>query len=118
MVIKMSRYTNRNKVVVDKNEVPYYRKQIENRNLNSVVFYRPDNNLSLDYSFILEQEYLTFVWSINSRMHKYAYDVMGSSTLWWIIALVNKKPTDSHWKVGDVVYVPTKPEVFLRYLEV
>lgn len=108
----MSRYRNKTKVFIDK-DTELYRKFLDSRNTGNIEFYRSDTNLSIDYSFILRQEYLTFTWSVNSRMYKYAYEIMGDQNLWWIIAIVNKKPTDAHWTVGETVYVPTSPENFL-----
>ena len=108
----MSRYKNKQRISIDKN-IPYYRKQLDAHNTNSIVFHRPDTNISLSYDFILQQQYVTFVWGINSRMHKYAYEMLGDPNLWWIVALVNKKPTDAHWTIGEVVYVPLEAAPFL-----
>ena len=38
------------------------------------------------------------------------YDV---AELWWVIAQFNQKPTDSHYSLGDVVYIPLPLEKVL-----
>ena len=30
----------------------------------------------------------------------------GDAEYWWLIAWYNNKPTESHFKLGDVVYIP------------
>lgn len=46
------------------------------------------------------------VMATGERMSKWAYEFYGSSEYWWVIAWYNKKPTDSHIKLGDVVSIP------------
>lgn len=53
-----------------------------------------------------EVSYDTRVWKMGDRLHKIAYEVFGDSRYWWIIAQFNKKPTDHHFKLGDIYYVP------------
>jgi|TARA_R110002110_G_scaffold193331_1_gene401910 hypothetical protein len=47
------------------------------------------------------------IWGIGDRYYKLADKYYGSAEYWWIIAWFNKKPTENHIKVGDVVLVPT-----------
>lgn len=62
---------------------------------------------SLD--FIEYGELEPHLWKVGSRFYKLAYEHYGDATLWWIIAFYNKKPTDSHVKIGEVIYVPRDP---------
>ena len=48
----------------------------------------------------------TFRWESRSNLYKAAYDYYGRPELWWVIAWFNRKPTESHFKVGDIVNVP------------
>jgi len=48
------------------------------------------------------------VWKIGTRFYKLASEHYGDPRLWWVIAYFNKKPTDSHVSLGEVVYVPTR----------
>ena len=44
---------------------------------------------------------------MGDRYYKLADGYYGDSRYWWIIAWFNKKPTESHIKVGDIIRVPT-----------
>jgi len=50
------------------------------------------------------------VWSHGDNLSKLAHRYYGDYTYWWVIALVNKKPTDAHYSVGDNLYIPRNPE--------
>ena len=58
--------------------------------------------------------YDTRVWQVGDRLHKIAYQTYGDSRYWWVIAQFNKKPTDHHFKVGDIFYVPLNLEEALN----
>ena len=45
-------------------------------------------------------------WSVGTKLYKLAHEHYNDSKLWWVIALFNQKPTDSHFSNGDVVYIP------------
>jgi len=57
--------------------------------------------------------YDTRTWKTGDRLHKIAYNSFGDSRYWWVIAQFNKKPTDHHFKVGDIYYVPLNLEDIL-----
>jgi hypothetical protein len=46
------------------------------------------------------------VWSTSDKLYKLAFKHYGDSSLWWVIAIANQKPTESHFKLGDVVIIP------------
>ena len=58
--------------------------------------------------------YDTRIWQMGDRPYNIAYDVYGDSRYWWVIAQFNKKPTDHHFKVGDVCYIPLNLEDVLN----
>ena len=58
------------------------------------------------------------VWSIGDRYYKLAHEYYGDSRYWWVIAWFNKKPTESHLTIGEVLYIPSPLEEVLRYLGV
>ena len=54
-------------------------------------------------------EYLTFVehiWKTGDLLTKLADKFYNEVNYWWLIALFNEKPTDFHFKPGDVVLIP------------
>ena len=49
------------------------------------------------------------VWSKSDSLIKLANKYYNNSTVWWTIGIINGKPTDAHYKIGDVVYIPRSP---------
>lgn len=48
-------------------------------------------------------------WSGNDNLFKVSLKAYGTGEYWWAIALVNRKPTDGHWKIGDQILLPSYP---------
>ena len=49
-------------------------------------------------------------WKQGSSLIKIANEVYGDASMWWTIGLINAKPTDQHFKIGDEIYTPVNPE--------
>jgi hypothetical protein len=54
------------------------------------------------------------IYSTGDKLYKFAYEYYGNVDYWWIIAWYNNKPTDAHFKIGDIVYIPKELDVALR----
>jgi len=50
------------------------------------------------------------IWKTGDRLFKLAQQYYDDPNLWWVIAWYNKKPTESHFQVGDVIQIPTPLE--------
>jgi hypothetical protein len=50
--------------------------------------------------------YSYHVWAKGDRLYKLAHEHYGDSQLWWVLALVNQKPTEGHFQNGDLVMIP------------
>ena len=61
---------------------------------------------------------ITHVWKQGDRYYKLAHEHYGNAKYWWIIAWYNKKPTESHLKLGQLVYIPQPLEDIRRFLGV
>ena len=59
-----------------------------------------------DFANIFSFSYKTHIWGLGDRYYKLAHAYYGDSQYWWVIAWFNKKPTEQHIKLGDVVKVP------------
>jgi len=46
------------------------------------------------------------IWSQGDTFWKLADKYIGDTSLWWTLAIINKKPTDNHCSIGDVIYIP------------
>ena len=51
-------------------------------------------------------EYANHIWGDSDKYYKLAHKYYGDSRYWWVIAWFNKKPTEAHVKVGDLVKIP------------
>jgi hypothetical protein len=59
----------------------------------------------------------TLTWSATSKLYNLANEFYGDPRLWWLIAWFNQKPTEAHFKVGDVFYVPSNLTEVLDFFE-
>ena len=59
---------------------------------------------------------LTHTWRVGDRYYKLAHKHYGSSKHWWVIAWYNKRPTEAHVKIGDIIYIPQPLEEVLKYM--
>ena len=48
------------------------------------------------------------VWTSSDKLFKISHKY-GSTEFWWVIGILNGKPTDAHYSIGDVINIPTKP---------
>ena len=53
--------------------------------------------------------YDDYVWTKTDSLFKLANRYYGSYDAWWTIGILNGKPTDAHFKIGDLVYIPKNP---------
>ena len=58
------------------------------------------------------------IWSTGDRLWKISQEYYNDPKLWWVIAWWNQKPTESHFKNGDLCLIPTPLSEVLRLLEV
>lgn len=55
------------------------------------------------------------LWKVGDKYWKLADTHYGNSTLWWILAWYNKKPTEAHCKTGDTILIPRPLSTLYRY---
>jgi nucleoid-associated protein YgaU len=56
------------------------------------------------------------IWGTGDRYYKLAERYYRDSTMWWVIAFYNQKPTEFHLELGDVVFIPFPLETVLFHL--
>ena len=49
------------------------------------------------------------VWTKTDTLISLSRKFYGSNDYWWVLGMVNKKPTDAHYSIGDILYVPEDP---------
>lgn len=113
--MSIKRYNNR-KIKYNTSEL--IQKILDSKNVNGIRHYSsPDIKLPtyLDKKNI---KTIPSVWKRGDRLYKYAEAYYSNPELWWIIALYNNKPTDAHFNIGDVFYIPTDLANLFEYVEI
>ena len=112
----MARYSNRGTVVVSGRADEMYREHLDRRGREALVIYAtPNNRQIMDVGDRILFDLKAYTWQRGDKLRKLSHDFYGDSYFWWVLGWFNMKPTDAHWKVGDVVYVPIKLEQALAY---
>lgn len=100
----MPKYLNDEKAIL---ESELYSEILEKKGLKYLTIRRTadfDNLKGLNVDIKAE-----YTWSYGDNLIKLSNKFYGTSAHWWVIGFVNKKPTDSHFKIGDIVYIPSSP---------
>jgi hypothetical protein len=110
-----SRYSERQ--IFINNSKDYKDKIFTNRDVEELMQYS-----TARFRYPTLEEMQTFrsnalVWQSDSRLYKLANDYYGYPSLWWVIAWYNKKPTEAHFSVGDIFYVPAPLELVLDFFK-
>ena len=58
---------------------------------------------------------IAHIWTTGDRFFKLADEYYEDPELWWVIALFNRTPTESHVKLGDSVQIPIPLEKILLH---
>ena len=107
----MSRYSNTNRKVTNED---MFSEHLENRGRNhirhfSTPVWRPIPDFV--YSQVSTSYY---TWAYGDKLRKIAARFYGDPSFWWAIGWFNKRPTDSHYKIGDQLLIPEKLETILN----
>ena len=65
---------------------------------------------------IAELELISHVWKVGDKLYKLAHEYYDDAELWWVIAFYNKKPTESHFAIGDVLRIPLPLDKMLDFI--
>lgn len=94
-----------------------YQNILSRRNLEKILQYDTPSISTIKES---DYEFITFVehtWKTGDRFYKLANLYYNEPKYWWVIALVNEKPTESHCKAGDLIMIPTPLSEVLSLIE-
>lgn len=56
-------------------------------------------------------------WTGTDNLRKVSLEYYGTPEYWWIIGLINRRPTDQHWKIGDEILIPDNPRILRNVLK-
>lgn len=99
----MSRYLKREKATNDKEQ---YDKLFEKRGVRKIVQYRSPSADYITDEELSKIECHNITWYFGLSFEKLAAEYYGNPNNWWVIASFNRKPTESHIKIGEVIRVP------------
>jgi hypothetical protein len=83
-----------------------FREQESVEGLTAVTHYQSSQNI-LDKT---KQNfpYSEYQWKYGDKLYKLSQKFYGDPKLWWVIAHVNLRPTDSHYSPGDTLIIPNR----------
>ena len=105
-----------NKQNIFTNEKEAYKRYLKDRGIKFInqydtpKFRLPSNTDMNNFSSIKH------TWGTGDRYYKLAAEYYSDPELWWVIALYNRKPTEFHISLGDIIYIPTPLETVLFYM--
>ena len=99
------RYNGRGLFIND--EMSYQESFFDKRDIQQLTQYE---TARFYYPSIRERQSMsvaTINWTATSKLYNLAHQYYGDPSLWWIVAWYNQKPTEAHFNIGDIIYVPT-----------
>ena len=100
----MARRNDTREVAINKSEI--YSDILFRRNKNFIEQYKTKNIKYPTAEQIQRLVLKKHIWTMGDRWWKLAETHYGDAQLWWVLAWFNKRPTESHCRAGDLVYIP------------
>ena len=98
-----NRYLNR---PIRLNNEEFYEEFFTQRGIRQLNQYLTPNFPKLTTDRKMALETVDHVWKVGDKLYKLAAKYYGDSTLWWLIAWYNEQPTEAHYTLGQIVYIP------------
>jgi len=108
-----SRYNNAIPFV---NKSPLYESVLQERNVNYIRQFRTGRLRQPTVRERSRLQRIRHLWTTGDKLYKLAHKYYGDSTLWWIIAWYNLRPTEAHFKAGDIIRIPLPLDKVLTLL--
>ena len=110
----MSRYNNRTKGI---NSDEQYKNLLDKRGVKRVEQYRTLSKEVFEQEVYDSIETINYVWKYGDMYWKLSSRIYGDPQYWWVIASFNKRPTESHNKIGDTLKIPINLADALQVVE-
>ena len=107
-----NRYINR---PIRINDLEFYKEFLEQRKIRQLTQYLTPIIPELTFQRKRSLDTTKHIWKVGDKLYKLASTHYGDPTLWWLIAWYNEKPTEAHFDLGDVVYIPLPLGRILSY---
>ena len=110
----MTTYNNNNDEIIIRSDI--YFDLLERRGIKYIRIRKTmdlSNLVGVELSIQQDDRY----WTGTDNLRKVSLEYYGNPDYWWIIGLVNKKPTYAHWKIGDEIVIPDNPRRLRNILQ-
>jgi len=93
-----------------RNAAPQYSNILDARGRFGITHYTTPQLTKFNYIELEKLEKIHHIWTTGDRFYKLAYEYYENTTIWWVIAHLNQKPTESHCVIGEeiAIYLPLK----------
>ena len=108
------RYENR---TIYTHSDPMYKDLLKDRRLKRISHYNTPTFKDLSEDEIASLNIVSHIWKVGDRFYKLAEEYYDDVTLWWVIAWFNHTPTESHMRLGEVLYIPLPLYAVLNYYD-
>ncbi len=99
------------------NSLDFYEPILQEKNLDFIRHYGTPNLQYPNSEQMSDLNMVRHIWKRGDKLFKLAHQHYGDSRLWYVIAWFNKRPTEAHYKYGDVILVPHPLSLVRKYLK-
>ena len=85
------------------NSLEHYAPILEEKNVDFIRHYGTANLQYPTSEQLRDITMVRYIWKQGDKLFKLAFEHYGDSRLWYVIAWFNKRPTEAHFKYGDVI---------------
>jgi hypothetical protein len=110
----MNRYYNKELI---QNENELYESFFRERNVKFINHFETTNFTFPTNQQLLTIPYVEHTWKYGDRYYKLSSKYYGDTTMWWVIAMFNNKPTEHSISIGDTILIPTLLEKLFSYMK-
>ena len=110
----MSRYSER---ILSINDEEQYKNLLDKRGVKNIEQYRTLEKDVFEQKVYDSIETVNYVWKYGDAYWKLATKIYGDPKYWYVIASFNKRPTESHNKIGDTLKIPLNLADALQVVE-
>jgi len=111
----MSRYNSRRKAT-NRNEK--WEKTFEDRGVKEIEQYATPRLKKVTEKQLLRIITIEYIWKQGDRFWRIAAREFGDPKLWWLIARLNNKPSESLLETGEIIKIPINVAIALEVLGV
>ena len=110
----MSRYNTR---TIKANFDKQYKNLLDKRGVKKITQYGTIDKNVYEHDVYDSIDTIDYVWKYGDMYWRLSSRYYGDPQYWWAIASFNKRPTESHNKIGDTIKIPVNLSDLLQVAE-